>query len=229
MSKKINLVSYGNGWSIGSKTGDPLYSFGKKDSLYKKNLHEHPTNLYNTWIDYIAMRIDASVYYNGRDNIIPLLAMDRSIKTIKDNKFNKDTNIHIVNISFPINDMFLSKSATFDPSDNVANIIEFKNRDKHIFLNKLSELAETATDNHKILVVFPYIGLYENVVVDVELKNTLSKLHHDNFYSLPDDLSHYCKDFVLEEKQEFLTKDQHTSIGKNVFGHLTNEANFLTI
>lgn len=225
----INLISYGNGWNIGSKTGDPLYSFGKLDPLYKKNLHEHPTNLYNTWVDSIAARLDAKIYFNGRDDITPVIVMDRVISTIKKYKSSADINIHIVNISMPFNGLFLHKPVKINSDTNIKEIFKIRNRDRNIFVDKLKELAKAANKAHKVLLVYPFYNLYENDVIDIPIRNLLKELNNQDFLGLNRELVTFCDDGVLNENSCFLTKEQHNSIGNNIYQYLTTNTNFLTI
>lgn len=191
--KQFNIFSIGNHISDG--TGSvTTKSNTRGDTKWKKFIQRHPDNLYRSYADVIAQKIDANIYYLGRHNSSfqqILKTFKNSFPTIKKN-FPDDINLYFLNVGFidyKYSDFYKEQLKIEDPKDRLDHMIEYTtsmNKD----IDELSAFVDTLNSigidyNNRLIVLVPdHKQFNDNRIVD---RSTLSaeELNNRAFKELP--------------------------------------------
>lgn len=242
----FNIFSIGNGITFGFDTITNHSQLGV-DPRYKKAkmLQSHPDNLYRTYADYVANKIDADIYYIGNGDIDTKKVSNifySNFHLIKKN-FSDNINLHFINLS-------KSNVPSFLP---VADEIEHLKKDPHsrdkIFklLNKYARnyTAKTIDESTPVLKFFKQI----NELADYNNRVIIVTPDFDGIHYYGDNTPHNYKEFFTNEWVLFVDRDikyvldynidqkieksitlqEHQKLGEFVYHRLTNDSKLLTI
>jgi len=98
---QFNIFSIGNHISDGTGTVNNKNNT-RGDTKWKKVIHHHPDNLYRSYADEIAMRLDANIYYLGKPESTfkqILNVFKNSYPSIMKN-FPDDINLYFLNLGY---------------------------------------------------------------------------------------------------------------------------------
>lgn len=161
--KQFNIFSIGNHISDG--TGSvTTKSNTRGDTKWKKFIQRHPDNLYRSYADVIAQKIDANIYYLGKhDSSFQqiLKTFKNSFPNIKKN-FPDDINLYFLNVGFidyKYTDFYEEQLKIEDPKERLDHMIEYTklmNKD----VDELSTFVDTLNSigidyNNRLIVLVP--------------------------------------------------------------------------
>lgn len=246
----FNIFSIGNGTTLGFNLVTDNSAI-KTDPKWKKAklLPTHPDNLYRTYADYIANKIDAPIYYIGHGNMNAKKisnVFDGNFHLIKKH-FPDSINLHFVNLSesftpsvFPLTKEIqekFSKSSKDDYTvDKMSKIISNFVRsytaevvkESPLVLNFFEKVNQLADYNNRVIIMIPdfngvsYYGDYTPHYYKEFLDNEwVLFVNRDMKYML---------DYKDDEKiSDSLNLQEHEKIGEFVYHRLTNTSKLLTI
>lgn len=164
---KFNIFSIGNGISYGQNTRSNLDST-RHDTKWKKTINHHPDNLYRSWVDYLAMRLDAKIFYLGKHDIDikkSVNLLDNLINTVNKD-FPNDINLYVLNTSTRVSSsLFHSFSrhkqykAQWDRNTDSVNLKEAVDpmlcyHAEYTGINKLVDIINNKTNYNNRVIIF---------------------------------------------------------------------------
>lgn len=249
----FNIFSLGNGISTGQGSINTK-SDTKDDDNWKKTIYHHPDNLYRSYADYIAQRIDATIFYigNSKMNATKISKMFENNYNLIKKSFSNDINIHLINLSHGYMEDYISviKSATDEirntniPKDinEIRKYEEFRTKlydDTLEVHERLRVERESVTDlfekvnklanyNNRIVIIVPNM---ENLRYDSQTVNTFK---HDTLTNpwvtfIDKDVKGMLELEEYQKVKDTITYDQHQKLGEFIYNRLTKDTKLLTI
>ena len=228
--KQINIFNFGNGWSNGAGSVNKLNST-KNDTKWKKNIFLHPDNMYRSWADHIASRIDAKIYHIGRHNTSPTSTINlfnSSLDFIK-KKHANDMNYYFLNIGVPP----VLSDYNNEPIDDAIDSIVEETLKISILLQKLIEMIPGNFDEtNRLLVVTPDNRKYKSILKSqgenlVSIEFLKREENNNRIWFLEKDL--ISNIIVPQGHNGFPSHEQHEIIGSAIYKVLTTDTDFLII
>lgn len=253
----FNIFSTGNGISLGYNIITPDSNTKLHDTWKKSKLMTvHPDNMYRSYADYIAQRLDATIYYIGNENfnIIKVANVFESNFNLIKKNFPNDINIHCINLcpstvpslypTFTNVDHVFNESGTDNVKDKLKKIIAStaKNyaaavlNEGPVVLKFINDVNNFVDYNNRVALIIPDFEKinYQNEKVPrgsnaspIEYKQLFEK--NDWATIIDRDIKHILDYEDDHELDKFLQADEHKKLGEYVYRRLTNETKLLTI
>ena len=172
---QFNIFSIGNHISDGTGTVNNKNNT-RGDTTWKKVIHHHPDNLYRSYADEIAMRLDANIYYLGKPESTfkqILNVFKNSYPSIMKN-FPNDINLYFLNLGYNQND--------WDKFTKQNEPIEDPVEKRHQQVIFFKELFDDTESFSKFVKNINHMGLgYNNrlIIITPNFEN-LSEISHNS-------------------------------------------------
>lgn len=166
---QFNIFSIGNHISDG--TGSITTKCNTRgDTRWKKFIQKHPDNLYRSYVDTIAQKIDATVYYLGKHDS----SFSQILKTFKNSfpnirkNFPDDINLYFLNVgTIPYSYAnFCDEQQKFEePKDRLDHMMSYTNQ-LNEDISELNTFASNINDigidyNNRVVVLTPNHELFK--------------------------------------------------------------------
>ena len=246
----FNIFSLGNGISTGQGTVTDQ-SDTKDDIFWKKTIYHHPNNLYRSYADYIAQRIDATVFYigNSKMNATKVSNMFENNYNLIKKSFSNNINLHLINLSRGYMEDYKSvlKSATdeirnTEDIDDIQKYEKFRIKfydDTHEVHEKLrveresvtalfAKANELADYNNRVVIIVPDMETlrYNSETVNIFKHDTLN----NPWVSFIDkDIKGMLEFEEYQKIKDTITYDQQQKLGEFIYNRLTRDTKLLTI